>query len=347
MLHLSEALLYLSHNSFIYITHKILQIQREDMNMTLDMKTLGNSELFYQILRELLQGEKTPTELSDQMETSSQSINNYLKKMRELDIIEKAPKQGRSQPYQVNEEGILPFLLDYWRNYVEREILGDESAEEVLKSEIQMYNTFSPYDIEEALERDLPTLLFEFMDHYFKWNGSGTLNDMIEKFLDGIEMVDLHKDNRDYPGWLYGLRALAKKRHDYVKDPQSMMEQAIRQYQLKVDTIEKVHKFLMDVEGEDYLKDVETESVRECPNCEHELGKDYHVDIDGENTCPECGEEFQEVNNRVYYQCPECGERLTNLEHGEKSECGCGKLLNQSELRKERESKNAENTSED
>jgi len=305
--------------------------------MVLDKKTLANSELVYHILRSLSEKAKSPTELSKEVETSTQSINNYLKRLNELGVVKKKEKVGRKQPYVVDDDDLRNFILDLFQNYLNNIVPEDEVGQEAIASEIEVYDIFNPYESSEAFDHDLETLLIEFLVAYTRFVEKSTLNEVFERFLDGIEMIEL--DNYDI-GWLYSLKALSKNRHEYVKDPEALMNTAILEYQSYPDTIEKRHNFLLDVDGEDYFKEVKTEPVGKCPKCDHKIPEDTEFSTEGANTCPICQSKFEKPKNSIEYICPVCNKVIESPEHKKDIECGCGKLLNIAQL--ELESKGLE-----
>lgn len=300
--------------------------------MSLEKETLANSELTYYIIRELLDSEKTPTELSQGLDTSSQSVNNYLKRLGELNAIEKREKRGRKQPYGVNKEDLQNFLYQLFRDYLSSNIGDDQLTQDALETEMELYNVWTPYDIREALSKDAKVVLIDFFDFYLEFNENSTLNEMFEAFLDGVEMSEIEELD---VGWIYGLKALAKKRHDYTKDPEALFTASVMEYKTYPDTIEKKNEFLLNVKGEDYLKKVEYRPQRTCPECGVPLPNDYKVDLEDTNICPKCDAEFETVQNEIIYECPECGSEIENPKHEEETKCGCGYLLNLSENEKE------------
>jgi len=293
--------------------------------MTLDEKTLANSELVYHILRSLSDSPKSPTEISKEVETSTQSINNYLKRLKDLGAVKKKDKQGRKQPYDIDDDGLRKFILGLFRNYINGIMPEDEESQETLVSQIEVYDIFNPYESSKAFEHDLETLLLEFLVAYVNFNEESTLNDLFSSFLDGIEMINL--DDFEI-GWLYSLRVLSKQRHDYVKDPEALMNIAIKEYESYPDTIEKRNTFLLDVKDEDYLKEIKSRPVRKCPKCGKEIPEDVELSVDGTNTCPLCQCEFDSPENYIKYLCPECDNVIEDPEHNKDTKCGCGKLLN-------------------
>lgn len=304
--------------------------------MSIDENTLANSELVYGIIRELSESEKTPTQLSESLGTSSQSINNYLKKLNEVGIVEKEKRDGRSRPYSLNGDETKEFVVDYFQHIVESEILEEDISEEIANLEVQLYDYFAPYKLTDGLGSDLEVLLMEFLETYIRVNETSTIREMLDIFLDGIEMVDLQRFSKgplnETPTWLYALKAISKRRHDYTKDPESLVRQSITEYQKYPDTIEKRHKYILHSETEDQFKEVDSESVVVCPEC----GEELREKLDGE--CPHCGENIDsrsDLEKEVFYICPECGEELEDPEHNKMSSCGCGTLLNEAERKRE------------
>lgn len=295
----------------------------------MDKETLMNSELVYHILKSIAEEPKTPTELSKEVETSAQSINNYLKTLKDLGAVTKEQKQGRKQPYSVEDEDLRNFILDLFRNYVDDIMPKDKSSKEALSAEIEMHDVFAPYDVEQAFGDDLDTLLIEFLVAYTKFVDKSTLNEVFERFLDGIEMIDL--DNYDIE-WLSTLRTVSKHRHGYVRDPEALMHTAIMEYQSYPNTIEKRNKFFLHTGGEGIPDDVDTETIRKCPECDYRLGEDTKFSNEGTYTCSNCKSEFEKPKYETKYKCPKCGNVIENPEHKKDTECGCGKILNKAQL---------------
>lgn len=46
----------------------------------------------------------TPTEIADKIGTTSQSVNNYLKDLKQDGFVEKLSKKGRKQPYDTTDK---------------------------------------------------------------------------------------------------------------------------------------------------------------------------------------------------------------------------------------------------
>ena len=62
---------------------------------------------------------KTPTELASNLGTSSQSINNYLKILTKLNLVEKCEKEGRSQPYKIKTNPAFSTIFwHYWEKKI-------------------------------------------------------------------------------------------------------------------------------------------------------------------------------------------------------------------------------------
>lgn len=296
--------------------------------MPIGKDTITNSEVTYHILRELLKDEKTPTELSEGLETSSQSINNYLKRLMDFDVVKKAEKQGRKQPYTTDIDNLQDFLKELFGNYIE----DLDIPEDVIETELDMYDAFTDYNIRQGIERDYKIVLFEFVDNYLSMIEHSTIEEMFEAFLDGLEMSNIEDLNVE---WLHGLKAISKKRHSFVTDPEQLFDNAVKSYKKYPDTIEKQNSYLLHDADKEQLIELDTERIRNCPECKEQLPEDFRFARQETNECPSCGETIEKPSYSTKYICPDCGEEIPEPEHGEETDCGCGRIMNEAENKKE------------
>jgi DNA-binding transcriptional ArsR family regulator len=69
----------------------------------------------YRILRHLFQeGEDYPTGIAKGLDSSYQSVNNYMKGLRARKLVEKTREEGKKQFYSLNEEGVTALWSDLW-----------------------------------------------------------------------------------------------------------------------------------------------------------------------------------------------------------------------------------------
>jgi DNA-binding transcriptional regulator GbsR (MarR family) len=130
-----------------------------------------NTEFGYRILRLIyLDKSDTPSEIAKNLDSKNTSISNYLKGLRNENLVKKADKQGRSQPYEANKDVLLEKLFDYWN---EKTIKLKEETEE----EIQTL---------EKIKNEMGAQKFfrfprEYIDEYLESNEEATISNMIQK----------------------------------------------------------------------------------------------------------------------------------------------------------------------
>lgn len=85
-----------------------------------------NSWQAYDILRLLYERPQSISDLADELDTSRQSINNYMRWMRDVGVVTTATESegGRTQEYSVDFDGMVDFLYEYWSVEVNGETMN-------------------------------------------------------------------------------------------------------------------------------------------------------------------------------------------------------------------------------
>lgn len=149
-------------------------------------------------MRTLSKEHKSATELSNELNTSSQSVSNYLRKLRNLDIVQKEPKDGRSRPYSLNVSSLFDLFEEYW----------EEELNTKLRNRLAFHDRYS---IEYALD-ELSLFLEKYSNNYFEDKEDSTPKKfLVEDFRKDINRTIKHsrirpEDERylseeDIPTW--------------------------------------------------------------------------------------------------------------------------------------------------
>jgi predicted transcriptional regulator len=160
-----------------------------------NLSNISKSELAYGILRELDKDNKSPTELAEALETRSQSINNYLKDLIALDLVEKAEKEGRTQPYELKPKNFLFIFKHFWDEEVRDKDLGESLAEFIDKLP----------ERDQQIRENLDAFVMAYSSAYFSKNKDSTLSKMFrEHFYLSVTSLAFSADveeNKEIPDW--------------------------------------------------------------------------------------------------------------------------------------------------
>jgi predicted transcriptional regulator len=79
------------------------------------------SPLAYKILHEISSSEEGtyPTKIAENLDSSYQSINNYMKGFRQNDMIEVSREDGKKKIYEINFDGLTDYFLNHWKSIVD------------------------------------------------------------------------------------------------------------------------------------------------------------------------------------------------------------------------------------
>lgn len=129
-----------------------------------------NSEFGYKIFRLIyLDICNTPSEIAKSLDSNNASISNYLKGLRDKDLVKKKNKEGRSQPYTVNKKELLEKWFIFW----------NDKTLETKKDTEKEFRT-----LQEVKDEIGEELLFkwpkEYFDEYLETNEEASISEMIE-----------------------------------------------------------------------------------------------------------------------------------------------------------------------
>lgn len=249
------------------------------------VKKVKNSELAYNILRELWQsGDRihdglSPTELSERLDTSSQSINNYLKTLVSLDVVAKGEKRGRKQPYHVDLFGMRDLWDVLWEDYAENNSVVENyfgEQREGLKDlyeEFEMEKEFS----EKELNRRVTAIILNYCRIRLGSDESTTLEELlVDDFKEGLEMLLLRvestseEDLPEVPEWL---EVLNKILEIFLYTP--------RRQQNEADMVQALVEFNQQLEAGEIdmsIEDVDEEFLKEFKEVDQ-----FRERLEGEN----------------------------------------------------------------
>lgn len=95
-----------------------------------------NSKFGFKIMKEIRDGNYSPSKISKNMDTSINSISNYLRGFRKLGFV-KSRKEGRKKIYSINYEGFIEYFFEIIGEEPEGE--NNQKSWELLEGYIQDY----------------------------------------------------------------------------------------------------------------------------------------------------------------------------------------------------------------
>jgi DNA-binding transcriptional regulator GbsR (MarR family) len=159
--------------------------------MAYDKEKILRSELAYKVVREISKSEDGlyTKELAERLDSSSTSISNIIKELRNLNVLERG-KRTKAQYYDVNYSG----FADIQNNIIEENKI--DPLTEVAS------DTFDSNNIEESPEK-VRELVTGYCKNYLEENSSSNIEKMILKdyYMGLMELIvhDEHLEN----SWLY------------------------------------------------------------------------------------------------------------------------------------------------
>lgn len=286
-----------------------------------DAESVISSRKAYSILRYIYMKEEDgsyATEIANDLQMDRSMVSEIIGELVKINLLEKG-KRTKAQYYEYDSSGVYPLLKDL----IENDILEDVD-EELLTSKFRLIEQKVPYDLDEAMDRDLDALIRIYFPKYLGSVEDSTIEEALDFFLDGAEMIDTTKLGN--PDWLQAVKYIAKARHDFAQDPEFMLERATIEYSDYLDTIDKRNTYYLDAHSKDSLQLIESDIDLVCPEC-GSSNIMHHLDRESSFSCSECDAEFNSVEKKVNFLCPECGS-LIEPEHRKESDCGCGKIIN-------------------
>jgi predicted transcriptional regulator len=170
--------------------------------MTYDRETrLMNSEVAYDILRELLLSDNEhgmyARELSESLDTSRNSIANYIKILREHNLIERT-KRTQAQYYDINLDEIYGFMLSKWESIIDEsnaDLSNLFDFDEYCKKIVSNSENLNGSEFNQPIY--LPKgMVVNYLDIYLEKGKTSTIEDMLihDFILDlGVNVEDTEK----------------------------------------------------------------------------------------------------------------------------------------------------------
>lgn len=143
------------------------------------------SEFAYQILRVLNRKESYPTEIAAELNSTNRSVSNYLKGLKELELVENTRKEGRKRYYDINDKGIYKLFKELWKPHINEYISlrtdldGDRELEIDSQQRWQEIYDDKYDDTAEIIESKFPQLVIEYSKNYLRINEKSTIRDML------------------------------------------------------------------------------------------------------------------------------------------------------------------------
>ncbi|WEL23216.1 helix-turn-helix domain-containing protein [Candidatus Nanohalovita haloferacivicina] len=129
------------------------------------------SLLAYKILRSInRKGQAYPTEIAEDLDTSYQSVNNYMKGLRKRKIVEKSKEEGKKRYYSISPEGIFNTWKQLWLEDLDKETVSS------LKRAVQSDKAQKHI---EDIENNVGVLVSSYTAGYLEVNEEGNLQDML------------------------------------------------------------------------------------------------------------------------------------------------------------------------
>lgn len=219
--------------------------------MNENTEKIMNSELAYKILRELNNEERNPEgeikgkfveEIADSIGSTGNSVTNYLKMLRELDLVKRGKRTFR-QYYQINYPGI--YML--WVNRMQEELgkikedlkISEERKEEIKKrlkerEDTPLMNKMAEITGEESTgfsdgtytyivaqeltmkKEEVYAFIKNYVKRYMSQVGVSNLRKMlIEDFEDGLRKIS----DFNYSSYIFVLHEVFPTVYAFFKDP--------------------------------------------------------------------------------------------------------------------------------
>lgn len=165
--------------------------------MPYDKEKILNSKLAYKVLRYIWDQEEGSytSEIAEELGSSSTSISNVIKQLRELGLIERG-KRTKAQYYEFSEGGLISFIKNFWSNKYETLMkdggiyIGGEDDEDM-----------APEEYLDDLEPLSKSIYENYIDGYLTKYENSTIKSMIyDDFQAELQnMVRLVKNTDEAP----------------------------------------------------------------------------------------------------------------------------------------------------
>ncbi|MFB6144263.1 MAG: ArsR/SmtB family transcription factor [Candidatus Nanohaloarchaea archaeon] len=208
-------------------------------------KEILTSKLAFKILRKLHRnGESYPTEIAKELETSYDSVNNYMKGLRKRNLVQKSRKEGRKQLYKINTDSFFTLWLVLWKN-------------------------LSKKDKTLSVSKERSDFIKNYISHYLDQVPTSSLNKMlIHDFISSLESVtgnpkygETPFPTLNTPEWL---RELEKNLHEIYfnryKTGKIAMRLAIEELESEEPNLEEVAKRAQEKFNIDSKEDLDLKS---------------------------------------------------------------------------------------
>lgn len=145
------------------------------------------SGLAYKVLRALNNNPTEacyPTKIAEEIDSSYQSVNNYMKGLRDRGLVEIESTEGKKKFYRINKEKLVDFFFEFWLKKTEKvdfeslqEMFGTEGEGEPLRSyDRESVQSRLKQHRENPLER---TFLEYYLKKYLEATNGSTLEKMV------------------------------------------------------------------------------------------------------------------------------------------------------------------------
>lgn len=139
------------------------------------------SNLAYRILCHLFRnGEDYPTGIANNLDSSYQSVNNYMKGLRELKLVEKTREEGKKRFYEINKEQIVGLWGDTWHQKFDE--LSDEQWDSLTNRINKEFEV--EYESEVSFQEEwdqMKDLFARYYENYLESIDSSNLEKMMVK----------------------------------------------------------------------------------------------------------------------------------------------------------------------
>jgi len=153
-----------------------------------------NSNFAWKIIRKIYLEEANYTkEIANQLDSQPQSVSNYLKGLRELGIIEKSDKVGRTQLYEINSESFYDVWVSLWCSKLD------------LENEEELISTFGKYfveDLENEFRMNIRTFISNYAENFLEEYDASNISKALTKQLTNDLWLYIADNFDDVPEWL-------------------------------------------------------------------------------------------------------------------------------------------------
>lgn len=174
------------------------------------------SERAYGILRCVARnGPISPTEIADDIESSSNTVTNYISGLKDKNFLKLDSKQGRSKKYSIDYEGFADYFIDYWEEKKDVHFKTMSPSDELAlrESNYPVDEVLDNLDEEineeqnEELTKIIGSYVTEFANYYLLNVDNSTIRRMVkEDFASATLTLFLLKDNtEEMPNWLFAM----------------------------------------------------------------------------------------------------------------------------------------------